>query len=78
VDENAPEVKWDRDVITVEDLIKMIVEVGLATSNGEAKRLIEQGGVYLNEVRVEKKSTKLSVGKGVLRVGRRKYLKIVR
>jgi tyrosyl-tRNA synthetase len=78
VDENAPEVRWDKDTINVEDIVKMIVEIGMATSNGEAKRLIEQGGVYLNEERVEKGSPEVSVGKGVLRVGKRKYLKIVR
>ena len=78
VDENAPEVRWDKETIMVEDLIRMIVEIGLATSNGEVKRLIEQGGVYLNEARIEKKSEELPVGKGILRVGRRKYLKIVK
>ena len=78
VDENAPEVRWDKETITVEDLIRMMVELSMATSNGEAKRLIEQGGVYLNGVRVEKKSVELMVGKGVVRVGKRKYLKIVR
>jgi len=78
VDENAPEVRWDKETVTTEDLVRMIVEIGLAVSNGEAKRLIEQGGVYLNEVRVEKKSVELPVGKGILRVGKRKYLKIIR
>lgn len=78
VDENAPEVKWERETINTEDLIKMIVEVGLATSNGEVKRLIEQGGVYLDEVRVEKNGGEISVGKGVVRVGKRKYIKIVK
>jgi len=78
VDENAPEVKWDKDIVTVEDLIKMMVEIGLVASNGEAKRLIEQGGVYLNEVRVEKKTASLPVDNGVVRIGKRKYLKIVR
>ena len=78
VDENAPEVRWDKETIMVEDLIRMMVELSMATSNGEAKRLIEQGGVYLNGVRVEKKSVELMVGKGVVRVGKRKYLKIVR
>lgn len=78
VDENAPEVRWDKDTIVTEDIVRIIVESGLANSNGEVKRLIEQGGVYLNEVRVEKKSVELPIGKGVLRVGKRKYLKIVR
>jgi tyrosyl-tRNA synthetase len=78
VDENAPEVKWEKGTMNTEDLIKMIVDQGMAASNGEAKRLIEQGGVYLNEVRVEKGAIDLSVGDGVLRVGKRKYIKIVR
>lgn len=78
VDENAPEVKWEKETITVEDIIKMIVEIGLATSNGEAKRLVEQGGVYLNEVRVEKNGGEMDVDKGIIRVGKRKYIKIVK
>lgn len=78
VDENAPEVKWNKDIVTVEELIRMMVEIGLVASNGEAKRLIEQGGVYLNEVRVEKKTASLPVDNGVVRIGKRKYLKIVR
>lgn len=78
VDENAPEVRWDKETITVEDLIRIMVELGMATSNGEAKRLVEQGGVYLNEVRVEKKSVELPLGKGVVRVGKRKYIQIVK
>ena len=77
VDENSPEIKWSRNTVTVEEIVKMIVDSGLASSNGEVKRLIEQGGVYLDEVRVEKKSNELLVGKGVLRVGRRKYIRIV-
>jgi tyrosyl-tRNA synthetase len=78
VDENAPEVKWEKDMISSDEIIKMIVEQGMAVSNGEAKRLIEQGGVYLNEVRVEKGAVDLLVGDGVLRIGKRKYIKIVR
>ena len=78
VDENAPEVKWNGDTVNTEDLIKMIVEQGMAASNGEVKRLVEQGGVYLDEVRVEKGGGDLKVGKGIVRVGKRKYIKIVK
>jgi len=77
VDEDAPEVRWDKETINTEDLIRMIVELGMATSNGEAKRLVEQGGVYLNEERVEKGAVDMKVEKGVVRVGKRKYIKIV-
>lgn len=78
VDENAPEVKWEKETVTVEDLMKMMLDLEMVTSNGEAKRLVEQGGVYLNELRVEKKSVELPVGEGVVRVGKRKYIKIVK
>lgn len=78
VDEDAPEVKWEKETIDTEDLMRMMVELSMAASNGEAKRLVEQGGVYLNEVRVEKGATNMKVEKGVVRVGKRKYIKIVR
>jgi tyrosyl-tRNA synthetase len=78
VDENAPEVKWEKSFVTTEEIIKMIVDNGMASSKGEAKRLVEQGGVYLNEVRVEKNSEEIAVGDGVVRVGKRKYIKIVK
>ncbi len=34
-------------------LLELMVELGAAGSNGEARRLVEQGGVYVNDVRVE-------------------------
>lgn len=78
VDEDAPEVRWDKETVNAEDMMRMMVELAMVASNGEAKRLIEQGGVYLNEERVEKGAMDLKVGKGVVRVGKRKYIKIVR
>jgi len=78
VDEKAPEVKWEKGLVSSDDIIKMIVDNGMASSRGEAKRLVEQGGVYLNEVRVEKNSEEIAVGDGVVRVGKRKYIKIVK
>jgi tyrosyl-tRNA synthetase len=34
-------------------LIDLLVESGLASSNGEAKKLIQWGGIYLNEKKIE-------------------------
>lgn len=78
VDEDAPEIRWDKETINAEDLMRMIVELGMAASNGEAKRLIEQGGVYLNEERIEKGIKDINVGRGDVRVGKRKYIKIIK
>ncbi len=74
---DVPEVSWGKGVVSAEDIIKMIVDLGIMSSNSEAKRLMEQGGVYLNEERVERGQSSLTVGEGVLRVGKRKYVKIV-
>jgi tyrosyl-tRNA synthetase len=40
--------------------IEVAVQTGLATSNGEATRLINGGGAYLNNERVEDPQLKLT------------------
>nr|MBI5455559.1 tyrosine--tRNA ligase [Candidatus Levybacteria bacterium] len=47
----------------------------LEGSNSERKRLIEQGGVYLNEKRVTDPNQKLE--SGTLRIGKRRFVKVV-
>ena len=59
-----------------ETIAQLLVESGLTTSLGEARRAIEQGGVYLNNVRVEDVAatlpgTMLAGGLGVLRRGKK-------
>ena len=59
-------------------LVEVLVEVGLVSSRGEAKRLIKQGGVYLNEERVDSidvriKETDVNDGKIQLRLGKKKH-----
>jgi tyrosyl-tRNA synthetase len=61
-------------------LPRLLTALGLASSNGEARRLIEQGGVRLNGVPVADPQTELSVEtlKGaVLQVGRRKFARLL-
>lgn len=60
---------------------ELIFEVGLAPSKSEARRLIQQGGVYLNEERIGEGQAMLSEksikGREILiRVGKKKYHKI--
>ncbi len=55
-------------------LVDVMVEHGLASSKSEARRLIEQGGVKLDEKTVSAIDAK--AGNGVLKVGKRKFLKI--
>ncbi len=55
---------------------KMIKEVGLCASVGEANRNIDQGGVRLDGERVADRGLKLAAGTYVLQVGKRKWAKV--
>ena len=61
--------------------LDLFVEVGLAGSRGEAKRLVKQGGMYINDRRVDSLEWKLSekdlTSQGILlRAGKKKYHRI--
>lgn len=58
---------------------KLIVASGLAPTNNEARRLITQGAVSVDDVRVDQATTTLdaSVGKSyLLKVGKRRFVRI--
>jgi len=56
---------------------KLLVLLGLAESNSEARRLISQGGVTLNGTRVHDTDAEVVVQDGlILRVGRRRFAKV--
>ncbi len=60
-------------------LIDLLVETGLASSKGDARRSIEQGGVYVNNERAEDPSTTVSMEDAIegrfvlLRKGKKRY-----
>lgn len=52
-------------------------ETGLAKSSGEAIRLIKQGGVKINDAVVSDSNTRLSPGEHIVKVGKRKFYKVI-
>ncbi|MDX2177444.1 MAG: tyrosine--tRNA ligase [Candidatus Sumerlaeia bacterium] len=50
---DAPRASMDRKRIGTLTLLDLVVESGLAASKGEARRLIQQGGAYLNQQRID-------------------------
>lgn len=62
-----------------ERLIDIMVKAGLAGGKGEARRLIRQGGVKLDGETVTDELLELQPGSGqkVLKVGKRKFLKLL-
>jgi len=55
----------------------LLIATGLANSKAEARRLIEQGGVYIDSVRITNWEDPINVASGaIVRVGKRKFIKI--
>lgn len=60
-------------------LVDLVSRAGFATSKSEARRLIEQGGVRINEVKKTDPAEIIAIDNGmVLQVGPRKFAKVVR
>ena len=60
-----------------EKLVDLMVKLGLSSSNGEARRLISQGGVSINKERIDDIHILLDPGKEVvIKIGKRRFLKV--
>jgi len=59
------------------DLVRLLVKTGLASSNSEARRLITQGGVKVDGVRVSTPDSTVNTDdESIIQVGKRKFLKV--
>jgi len=59
-------------------LIDLVVKAGFAPSNGEARRLIQQGGVRIDDEQIKDIRAAITPADGmILRVGKRKFARIV-
>jgi tyrosyl-tRNA synthetase len=58
------------------DLVAVLLESGLAASKSEAKRVIEQGGVKIDQRVVKELEFKIPAG-AILQKGKLKFLKII-
>ncbi|MFZ2384604.1 MAG: tyrosine--tRNA ligase [Candidatus Omnitrophota bacterium] len=58
-----------------ERVIEIIIARGLANTKNEARRLLEQGGVSFNGERISTEEALLS-SEGILKVGKRRFLKL--
>ncbi len=60
------------------NVLAMLVETGVAKSNGEARRLVEQGGVAIGEEKIADVFAPLPAGEFILHKGKKVHLKVVR
>ena len=74
IPDNIPEIAIDSD----KKLLEIMLSNNMVSSNSEAKRMIKQGAVKLNDEKVEDIHLEISPNKStVLKVGKRKFLKII-
>ncbi|HLD01713.1 MAG TPA: tyrosine--tRNA ligase [Patescibacteria group bacterium] len=67
----------DIDILLAQTNEDLLVQTGLAASKSDAKRLIEQGGVAIDDVKISDPHQKPPVENGsVIRVGKRRTLKL--
>ena len=58
-------------------ILRLLTESNLASSNSDARRLIEQGGVSVDGVKIEDYNATVDIRRGVIvKVGKRKFVKV--
>ena len=58
-------------------IYKLMSEVGLVASNGEARRLIQQGGVKLNGEKIDNADMQVTpAGEHILQAGKRRFARV--
>jgi tyrosyl-tRNA synthetase len=70
----AVEVAWEGEKMK---LAKIIALTGAAKSNSDARRLIQQSAVEVNEAPVKDIDAELAAGEYVLRVGKKRFVKVL-
>lgn len=81
--ENIPTSDWPRhDVQAGISVVDLFVKSGLASSKSDARRLIEQGGAYVNQRRIESHEEKIDLmdvneGGLILRAGKKRYHRVI-
>ena len=59
-------------------IVKLLVASGMAATNGEARRLIAQGGVRIGDEKITDQDIELEVGGEILiKIGKKRFLKVI-
>jgi tyrosyl-tRNA synthetase len=75
--DEVPEHLWRGDAGTGVWICRLLKETGLVKSTGEAKRLIKQGAVRVDDARVDDEAFEVAArGERLLRVGKRRILRV--
>jgi len=77
--EDIPIVDLDEKILENNQIwiVKLIVALGLVSSNGEGRRMIEQGAVKIDEQKIDKVDYVVNIEQDmIIQVGKRKFVKL--
>jgi len=77
VPKDAPTFRFSKTGLDGYPLVDALVEAELVASNGEAKRLLRQGGISVDGLRIEDVHHALISGEHAVRAGKKRWAKIV-
>lgn len=80
--DNVPTFEITKDEMTTKTIVDLVADSKLCSSKSEARRMVEGGGVYLNEnkvtdIRQTLNSSDLTDNYAIIRKGKKNYMKIV-
>ncbi len=76
IPESIPKLAISKDISSLNDIIPLLVKENLVQSSSEFKRLIKQGGVQINQEKIN--DFNLAINNGdILKIGKKKFVKIV-
>lgn len=75
--EHMPEIVVPSSCDTITKLIPYLVQEKIVPSGSEFRRLLTQGGVQLDQVRIEDLELKLMKKEVILKIGKKKFVKII-
>lgn len=78
VPDDIPVYKIPADVEGPVFIPRLLKDAGLVKSSGEARRLLKQGAVSVDGRKIDSEETEVPAGGLVMKVGKRRYLKIIR
>ncbi|PLR78484.1 RNA-binding protein [Bacillus sp. V3-13] len=76
ISDDIPKVVWD--TAEPESIIDIIVKLNLLPSKGEARKMIQNGGIRVNGEKMNDIHSRIAVqGETIIQVGKRKFVKLL-
>jgi tyrosyl-tRNA synthetase len=75
--EELPVIKIDGSCRTLFDLTPGLVKQGIVPSASEFRRLVKQGGVQVNQERIEDLDQSVSLDNAVIKIGKKNFIRII-